>query len=383
MNALRKVIYFFKVCCNRLIRLTGSQFVYRLTDQMKFSKLGRRPPELMWQALPRCPHIRYDAGGIQIKEKLYAIGGFTQGPPHVLHHIDVFDLARDKWIDAFATPPNMGTSHLAITGDGERYVYVMGGQVGINCAPATDECFALDTHTREFFPLPKLPQARYSLNAQFYKGRIHVIGGSMPDRNTPAVDYWSLGVNGPKALENEWRKEGVNIPRGGPHRGSMIYNDAFYAFGGQEGDVIALPGDPEYKPVWHLTRDIIYPDTYVFKFGTDKWQRLADMPVAASHTEFSVVRIENCVILVGGQTERRNNPHKCLITDAVQRYDLKTGQWKVLGRAPYAIKTPIVGHYDGWLYITTGQMGKGVGMPDETGPYDCRMWKARVDLTGN
>ncbi|PRW61300.1 kelch repeat-containing protein [Chlorella sorokiniana] len=57
-------------------------------------------------------------------------------------------------------------------------------------------------------PIPSLPEPRYSpALALLGDGRLHLFGGLMPDRATPARDHWSLAVNADGSTGDAWVAE--------------------------------------------------------------------------------------------------------------------------------------------------------------------------------
>jgi len=207
---------------------------------------------------------------------------------------------------------------------------------------------------------------------------LHAIGGSKTDRNTPSTDHWSIAVEGGKSTENQWQKE-VSIPRGGPHRASAVVDDRLFVFGGQEGDYIAIPGDPNYTCTGDLTNEIVFADTYMLPFGEKKWQRMADMPIKVSHTEFSIVIVGPHVVILGGMDNKDPETKKVTVTNMIQAYDTKSDSWEIIGRLPYGIKATIAAYVDGWLYMTTGQRDHDID-DRSAGNYDRRMWRAEFSL---
>jgi hypothetical protein len=241
-----------------------------------------------------------------------------------------------------------------------------------------EDCFVLDVPNRKWTSLPPLPEPRYSVTVQLWHGRLHAAGGSKPDRNTPATNHWSIAVSDGKALENKWREE-PPIPRGGPHRASAVVDDKFYLFGGQEGDYIAIPGDPEYRCTGKLTIEDVYPDVYMLEPGASQWKRMADMPLKCSHIEFAKVIIDKSVVILGGMINKNPVTKEIHITDAIQVYDTTTNTWRIVGRLPYRLKATVSAYYDGRLFVTTGQKDKGVNDP-RPGAFDRRAWKAKFAL---
>ncbi len=346
----------------------------RIDDTRYFQKLARRPPELMWEALWRGPDLRLDAGGFQAGHELYVVGGYRD-VDHVLSVIDILDLKKCRWTGRVVMPPNVPQSHHGLCFDGERYAYFVSGQLGNQCHPAVYECFVFDVKTRKWGRLPDVPEPRYVPVVKLWNGRLHVVAGSKPDRHTPADDHWSLAVEDGRAAESEWRRE-PPIPRGGTHRSSAVLEDCFYVFGGQEGDHIAVPGDPCYICTGDLVCEKMISETFRLKPGAEQWERMADMPVHVSHVEFATLTVNGKAVIVGGMADRDPESMLISLTDAVQVYDPVTDTWSVADRYPYRIKSPVAAYYDGRLYATAGQKERGRADPTP-GWYDNRAWRAR------
>ena len=327
-----------------------------------------------WIALPPGPSPRLDAGAVQIGHSLYCIAGY-EDQEHVLNVVDIFDLAQCRWADQIPIPAGMAQSHLALACETNRYIYAGGGQVGPRCSPAVADVFAFDTLDREWLSLPPLPEPRYAATMQFWRGRLHFVGGSMPDRYTPASEHWSLGVRNGRTTERRWRVERP-IPRGGMHRASAVVQDRMYVFGGQEGDFIAIPGDPNFTCTGD-TVEYIYADVYQWDPVDDYWVRLPDMPVPSSHHEFSVVVDGLRVFVAGGSIYKDPQTFDIELTDVIQVFDTRARTWALAGHLPFRVKTCITALYDGWLYMTAGQRDRG---PDDhrPGAVESSMWRARL-----
>ncbi|MCE2982744.1 MAG: hypothetical protein LW832_04165 [Parachlamydia sp.] len=207
---------------------------------MAFEHRRRYPNDFKWDPLAPCPMEKYDASSAQIGQQFYVIGGYSN-LNHVNSFVDVFDRKAQKWIERFNMPSRMAQSHLALTTDGKRYIYAASGQVGPQCAPAVRDAFVYDIKEKRWHAFPPLPEARYAAAMQLWRGRLHVMGGALPDRYTPSTDHWSIAVKEGKAMEEVWRKEKA-MPRGAMHFPSAILNDELYIFGGQQGDYIPKPG---------------------------------------------------------------------------------------------------------------------------------------------
>jgi N-acetylneuraminic acid mutarotase len=330
--------------------------------------------KLVWEELPAGPHPRLDAGGLQIDHRLYCLGGYTS-QEQVLSEVNVFDLARCQWVSAFGMPPGVPQSHFALACEAKRFVFIAGGQLGPRCSPAISDVFVWDLDEDAWRSVPALPEPRYAPTMQFFNGRLHLIGGSKPDRYTPVDDHLSLGVAGGRALDNHWRVE-TPVPRGGMHRSSAVVHDRLYVFGGQEGDFIAVPGDPQFSCDGR-TVEHIYGDVYEWIDAERNWSRLPDMPVQSSHIEFSLAVRGDLVLVAGGSHYKDPETFSIELTDVIQVFDTRTQCWTTAGRLPFRVKTCLVASYGDWLYVSGGQRDYGVDDP-RPGAIDSSTWRAKL-----
>lgn len=358
----------------KLLRTVAPDFLARSDDRRLWRQLKRPLGDLDWQPLGRCPVRRLDAGGIQVGKKLFVFGGYYS--TDVLSIVDVLDLERGVWVERFPMPDTMAQSHLAMTTDGRRWIFAVSGQLGNQCRPATRDSFSLDLETRSWSALPPLPAARYAATMQLWNGRLHLVGGSREDRHTPAHDHWSLGIVDGRATENTWREERP-IPRGGPHRASAVLAGKFYVFGGQEGDYVPIPGNPDYICTGDLVDERHHSEVHVLASPDGEWGRAADMPIAVSHTEFSTLQKGNRVVLFGGQHEKDARTRFQVLTDAIQCYDADRDAWKLLGTLPYRVKTNVIGRHGNWLYSALGQRDHGPSDP-RSGEIVAHTWRAQI-----
>lgn len=324
-------------------------WVAQARQQAEFNRLGRKTPDLLWQACAPCPVTRVEAGNVKIGHRVFVIGGY-ETLEHVFNVIDVFDLRRGRWTARLSMPCDMPQTHTEFACGEERYIYSVGGQLGPHCSPAVDSCFVFDVESEQWDRLPSLPHPRYSLVVQVWQGRLHALSGSKPDRSTPATEHWSLGVAGGRALENEWREE-PPAPTGGPHRASAILQDRLYLFGSQDGDIEPFAGDPHYRCDYSTRLERLYADSFVLERDSNHWKPIAPMPMARTHSENSVTIDGRYAVIVGG------NEGRYALSDLIQVYDAGTDQWRIAGRLPSYMKTTTAFH-DGWLYTFTGQRAR-------------------------
>lgn len=330
-------------------------------------------PELPWEEMATAPVPRLDGYAIQIKNLFYVFTGYSD-LDHVHSHVDIYNFADNTWFARIPTPKEMAHSHLGIVTDG-RYIYIISGQYGPQCRGPTSRSFVLDTETRTWQDLPSLPSPRYAPATTLWRGRLHVMGGGKENRHTPALDHWSIAVKDGKALEETWRKE-VPIPRGGPHRACVVYNDRLYVIGGQEGDFMAKPGSPIFKCSRRL--EVVYGDVYMLD-DTNKWTTLPPMPKPDSHIECAWVIVNGSLIITGGTTEKHPETKRMILIGEVFKFDFSSMTWSVIGKLPYRVKTTLAGFWDGYLYITSGQRDRG---PDNPQPRKVvgQTWRTKLDL---
>ncbi|KAF7801661.1 kelch repeat-containing protein [Senna tora] len=328
-------------------------------------------PDLLWEQMPSAPVPRLDGASIQIGDIFYVFSGYGS-LDYVHSHVDVYNFSSNKWVDKFATPKDMGHSHLGVATDG-RYIYVISGQYGPQCRGPTSRSFVLDTQTKKWKSLPPLPAPRYSPATQLWRGRIHAMGGGKENRHTPALDHWSLAVKDGEALEKEWRTE-IPIPRGGPHRACVVVNDRLYAIGGQEGDFMAKPNSPIFK--CSRRHEVIYADVYMLD-DEMKWKILPPMPKPNSHIECAWVVVNNSIIITGGTTEKHPVTKRMILVGEVFQFNTETQKWSVIGKLPYRVKTTLTGYWNGWLYFTSGQRDRG---PDNPQPQKVvsDLWRTKL-----
>lgn len=330
--------------------------------------------ERVWDSLAAGPSARLDAGKIQIGHLLYCFAGY-ETQERVVSAIDPFDLAKCVWLDRIAMPPDIPQSHFALSCEAGRYIYLAAGQRGPRCSPAVADVFVWDLVENTWASLPSLPEARYSPTMQFLAGRLHLMGGSKPDRFTPVADHLSLGVSNGKALDAEWQVE-TPVPRGGMHRASAVVNDRLFVLGGQEGDFVAVAGDPEFSCDGN-TVEVVYADVYEWSEAGQHWIRLPDMPIPSSHIEFSVVIDGDLILILGGSCFKDPKNYLIELTDVIQAFDTYTLTWRVLGRLPFRVKCCIAAAHEGWLYITSGQRDVDPSDP-RPGAIENSTWRSRL-----
>ncbi len=326
-----------------------------------------------WQRMEPGRFGLYDAGAVQIGRLLYVFGGYLN-LGKVNENFEIYDLEADRWIDTIPLVEGMPQSHFAAATDGKRFIYIASGQLGAECSPAVPDVFSFDVKCRTWQKLPDLPQARYAGTMQIWRGRLHFVGGAGADRWTPKGDHWSIAVGEGVATDTHWRPE-TAIPTPGMHRGSVLVDDNLYVVGGQQGDFMAIEGDPDFRCTGR-TQETYLSDCFRLDEPSGEWSRLADMPIASSHNDFSVIFRDGQILSVGGQIYKDQETFELRLTDAIQSYDVVNDRWSVSGHLPFRLKLPSVGVWDDRICVFGGQRGKKD--TDRPGPIVKDTWRGQL-----
>jgi len=342
-----------------------------LEEKRRIRSLNPQFRKLAWEAIPDCPIARVEPACVTVGGRLYVIAGYHT-LDHVVRAIDVLDLPSCRWEERIELPAHIPQTHQGVAVESGRYLYSVAGQVGIQCSPCVPNAYVLDLTTRQWSNLPSIPKGRYAPAVQLWNGRLHLFGGSTEDRVTPASDHWSLGVRDGRATEETWREEPA-IPRGGPHRSSIIVDNRLFALGCQIGDRPAIPGDPKCRCDWSFPDETFHGDSFVLEAGQSDWRRIADMPIPATHTEYGTLALGKSVIVLGGFIGNK------MMTDVIQAYDTSTDQWQLVGRLPTRNKGCAVAYQGGWLYVVAGQKEVNCFLPT-FGDVLSSAWRTRFQI---
>ncbi len=321
-------------------------------DYLAFRAYDHSHNVFQWKQGIPAPHPRVEAVGAVVGDQLYLFGGFGQSVAEVNNNCDVFDFAKRKWIDSFLYSSEIAQTHVGIAIENERYVYFVGGQKGAHCSPCTADCYSFDLQTRNWARLYPLPEPRYLGVAFYWNKRLHVIGGCLTDRFSPAANHWSIGVANGQMTEEGWKIEDP-VPRGGIHRGHLIMGEDVYIVGGTEGDVKPIEGDPKFRCNWMTPPEFYHGEFYKYHLPKQSWERLPDMPVKMAHTDTTVVSDGRHILVLGGTVSRS----EC--SQDIWRYHITNRSWEKIGELPYHMKSTFVVYRDNEIFLFTGQRSAG------------------------
>jgi N-acetylneuraminic acid mutarotase len=256
--------------------------------------------------------------------------------------------ARWRDVGRLPTPNGYGVS-LSIP---EGVLIVGGGNADRHFTDVS--IVTLTSGRASFRRLPSLPQSMAQMAGAVVGRHVHVAGGiARPDATVAMTDHYRLDLDG---LEKGWQ---AMPPLPGPGRMLAVaaaIDDAFYVVGG-----CSLAADAGGKPVRTYLRD-------GWKFTRGGWQRLADLPRAATAAA-SPAPISGSRILVisgddGGQLTLASPSDHRGFTSEVLRYDTTRDVWERAGAidATPAVTLPTAPWRDGFI-LFNGERRPGVRTP--------------------
>jgi FAD binding domain len=134
------------------------------------------------------------------EETVVLVGGFTDNYQNVSSYLQFFDIASQTWTARKKLPETVAETHQGIAFDKQRRIlYIVSGQKGSGCMPATSVGvrYWIDENRMEF--LPPLPAPRYSPGVEIALdpsnrnvSYLHVFGGADVNRKFGATDHWRL-----------------------------------------------------------------------------------------------------------------------------------------------------------------------------------------------
>lgn len=277
-----------------------------------------------WESRAAAPIGRSEGQGAVVGGRLYVFGGFSVGLTTTARS-DVYDPATGVWSRLPDMPEQL--THSTAVVDGSR-IWLVGGYVGNHPGPSTTSVWVFDTATRSWARGPSLPQARGAGAASLLGRQLHFFGGStrISGVTTDRPEHWSLDLDG----GTTWQRR-ADFPTPRNHLASATVGGSLFAFGGQftEDEANGLQARVDR-----------------YDLATGRWQRVADLPRARSHT-VAVVQ-DGRVLLIGG-----TDPGGAPSADATW-YDPATDAWARMTSLPGARKSPVAGLVGGTVLVSGG-----------------------------
>jgi N-acetylneuraminic acid mutarotase len=324
-----------------------SKWLDNKAAQEYLSQRNRKHPQFQWQAAPPCPRKLVEAASGQVDSKLFLFGGYMT-LAEVSREVYLFDLAEQRWEHLGQMPIDAPQTHNATVYDGENHIYLVGGQLGGHCSPASNKCFAFHIHDHTWTEIQPLPEAHYMPIVHLHDGRLHCISGTRPDRCTPADQHWSIAIDQGKSTEKEWQSNS-SFPSPRTHTASLLIGDEVFVLGGQSGDVPAIEGSTDFLCNFATSHEVMHRESYAYNLKTFESRQLCPLPINLSHSEHSIVRLGSKIVLLGGVR------HRLETSDIIIAYDLERDTWEEIGRLPYSMKCNVAAYWNDKIYIATGQ----------------------------
>jgi Kelch motif len=301
-----------------------------------------------------------EANSLRVGNKVFVIGGY-QTLTQMCPKMQICDIHTGNWSYGPELPGGFPLSHAGMASDG-KFLFVVLGQPGPACEPATDRAWSLHFADMTWQPMAPLPAVRYAPLLEYVDGSLHLISGAIEDRETISKDHFILKIRDreaqdtdtlPSLEEQRWR-HGPPIPEGGDHAGSVVLEGKIYVIGGEHGHAgMTMDASKCCGAYW--------VHNYLFRFDPmkDEWEHLADMPFGSSHIENQIVVLGNRIVVLGGTGDRD------ILIDRVQEYDPAQNKWRQLNRLPMPRKGGVVWEKDGRVYFNGGQT-----LPDRHKPWE-------------
>jgi N-acetylneuraminic acid mutarotase len=333
---LERGIY-VNVTDGRLSITTPSSSTQRL-DWIEVTGLKNKPPApqpLTWTRRNGidAPIGRIESEDVQIGDKLYIMGGFTEDYKNVTNRMYVFDLTNETWTRLADLPETQ--THQGVCTDG-RFIYVIGGQVGTPYNSAigrrsTTHSYKYDTQTDTWSSFIEAPAVRLQPACQLIGSKIYLIGGAGDNQIDPVSDNFVLDLSDP---DPHWVKK-APMPVAQDHPSSVQLDGRIYVVGGEHD-----------HRVWHAEHDYLF----VYDPATDKWKRLANVPIQASHFEGSTFVYQGQIFALGGAGDGQVPLWR------VSAYNQATDKWTEYQHSPIGRLGATVGLLGSKLYYIGGDV---------------------------
>ena len=209
-----------------------------------------------------------------------------------------FNPSSKKWRKRAGIPAKWaGATHMANAVDeSTNSIYLLGGITvsGANTFPkgamGTSDVFRYEAKQNKWSTLPSLPEARGGGAAVVLNKKLHFFNGAKFDGphggfQEDMTTHWVLDLNKIKA---GWQTLAPNS-LGRNHVGGVAWGGKIYALGGQFHEEEGC-SNQQIAEVYNPT--------------TNKWSRIADLPVGTGHISPATLAHKNGIIVVGGVTDK-------------------------------------------------------------------------------
>ncbi|KAL3915614.1 MAG: hypothetical protein SGILL_005566, partial [Bacillariaceae sp.] len=307
------------------------------------------------------PNMAKTDATLQLDEKtVVVVGGFVDNYQNVSATIQFFDIRSQTWTKSIKLPDNVAETHQGLVYEQhQRILYIVSGQKGSGCMPATTSVVRYWIDTDIFDELPPLPEARYSPGVEIVRNPLkpnvsylHVFGGAGINRKFGARNHWGLVIDddddnsqAPKNLKWEALE---SLPDAGVHGASFLTSDGYIHYTGycqlDQGVVESSRMSDCHEnavrtgQMLHHVSDVgltfRYPAVMMPKQNAH-WERVTDMPFPACHGGGLFDDSTDTFYYVGGgltntQIKQGSAPKSLSM---IQIYFARKKQWQVFAFA--------------------------------------------------
>ena len=302
-------------------------------------------PDGQWRRMPGGPIARYEPGAVVVGGKLFAFGGFKNKRIEATPKVDVWDTASRSWVARKDMP--IPTTHWMPVRVGDT-LWFAGGYTGDHPGPGTNRVWAYDMTRDSWHEGPSLPAVRGGGLLVVVDSALHYITGYGEDRQHALADHWRLDL---RRLGSGARWEPrARLPRPRGHASGAVLGGYIYLIGG------VIRHDP-------VQVDVALVDRY--DVARDRWEVVADLPKARSHTEAATFVEDGLIYVAGG----RSLPTGERSVGDLVVYDPAANQWFFDRRLPVGLLAPIALPIGDSLIL-------GLGATEGVGLDSARFWSA-------
>jgi len=212
------------------------------------------PATNLWSSGPSLPGARSTIQPVEVKGKIYVIGGLVSFPGPSLDSVLIFDPAQPQlgWQNGAPMPTSRGGQGCAA--DGVR-IYCAGGMSSTTGNTAVDAMEAYNTVTDEWETLAPMPRVRDHFAAGVIDGKFYAVGG----RDTSVIPVFDF-TDVYDIATNTW-SSGASLPTARADFAATVVQGRLLIMGGEGNGPSngTYPNVEEYDP------------------ARDSWRALADM----------------------------------------------------------------------------------------------------------
>ncbi|HIA47702.1 MAG TPA: hypothetical protein EYN96_06965 [Candidatus Hydrogenedentes bacterium] len=284
-----------------------------------------------WKKLPDMVVEKWEAGTIVLDDKLYFLGGYTQGvKSSKLSHI--FDPKDGSWTPIQDLPSAI--SHINLVLDG-RTIWFAGGFKDGYKGHTIAEVWSYDVDKNRYTAAPLLPETRGGGGLALVGRKLHYIGGLKADRDTDSPDHWVLDLDDWAEGSARWANAApMPVPRN--QFSCVTFQGKIYAIGGQ---------------FHHDSEQLDQSRVDIYDPETDSWSEGPSLPKGHSHGEAGTFVHGNRIFMVGGHTTAKGESKK-IDPDILALSP--GGQWELVGKLPMPLSSPAAAIIGGKLYVGGG-----------------------------